>query len=261
MNYISSLLKCIFFLNFAYHVSKNKKVKQFFYDAFYCVDDFLKVGNILNNEETIDETQSEEPAPSKRFEDKYLDEYNMLESVDCSKERLDGLKNTMIMENTPIGNVIMFYDNQTENFVYYSDLTMPYRYLEVIGRKYVTTFKCKNIFVDMNKELKLIEEKKISQINSDIVKSNKKDVFAKFKTYNNNVTKEAVSAPSKNAGITDTKKDNESVILKDKANRYRYEGKLANLNFLQPVDKKHIDKRLSMSWAEYKNKLPQNIST
>jgi hypothetical protein len=135
---------------------------------------------------------------------------------------------------------------------------MPYRYLEVIGRKYVITFNCKNIFIDMSEEIKTAEDKKIKHANEattsnkNDLDSSKKDVFAKFKTYNNNVTKEVVAAPSKNSGAADIKKDNDNSILKEKANRYRSEGKLANLKFLQQVDKTQIDKRLAVSWRDFK---------
>ena len=66
----------------------------------------------------------------------------------------------------------------------------------------------------------------------------KKDVFAKFKSYNKNNTKSSasVSAPSNNISKTNIKKD-EKVVLKDKANRYNYEGKIVNYSFLKKVDK------------------------
>jgi hypothetical protein len=54
---------------------------------------------------------------------------------------------------------MMIYDNTTETFKYYIDNTIPYRYLETIGRKYVKQFNCRPIFVDMEEELKIAEEK------------------------------------------------------------------------------------------------------
>lgn len=266
--YLPNIVVGFYFTYILYTGMQNHKVKFFLYEFFCCVDKFLKNGDLLNDEDKDEDesTENKEILASEkkplRYEDKYLEQYRKLESIELTKEKLDGLKNTMIMESTPIGNVIMFYDNQTENFVYYSDLTIPYRYLEVIGRKYVITFNCKNIFVDMNEEIKTAEEKKIKHTKSVLevnasnkkeTNSNKKDVFTKFKTYNNNVTKEVVSAPPKNNGSTDIKKENDNSIFKEKANRYRSEGKLANLKFLQKVDKTQIDKRLAVSWRDFKN--------
>lgn len=260
---------CYFFYlaYLAQHISNKEKLIEF----FYVVHDFFRQSDQQIDSDSDDDNEKEEPKreekKSKRFEDKYLEEYRNLPNEDLTKEQLDGLKNNIVIENTPLGNVVMFFDNKKETFVFYSDLTMPYRYLEVVGRKYVTTYKCKNLYVDMEEQLKSAEEKKKQkqepledvalesknpekQINAA---NTKKDVFAKFKTYNNSVTKEVVAAPAKNAGNKDiTKRDNENALLKDNANKYRYEGKLANFNFLQPVDKKQLDKRLAMSWADFK---------
>jgi hypothetical protein len=46
--------------------------------------------------------------------------------------------------------------------------------------------------------------------------------------------------------------ENTNMIVKEKANRYSYEGKFANFGFLQKVDKKTVDKRYQMSFAEFK---------
>jgi hypothetical protein len=257
-----------FYLAYLARYGPNKeKVSEF----FNVVHAFLRQSDQPADSDSDDDNEKEEPKREekkpKRFEDKYLEEYKNLPNEELTKEQLDSLKNNIVMENTPLGNVVMFFDNKKETFVFYSDLTMPYRYLEVVGRKYVTTYKCKNLYVDMEEQLKSAEEKKKQkqepledvalesknpekQINAA---NTKKDVFAKFKTYNNSVTKEVVAAPAKNAGNKDiTKKDNENALLKDNANKYRYEGKLANFNFLQPVDKKQLDKRLAMSWADFK---------
>jgi len=75
------------------------------------------------------------------------------------KQRLDKLKNNFVIENTPLGNVLMVYDNERGTFKFYSDNTVPYRYLEVVGRKYVKQFNCRPIFVDMEEELILADEK------------------------------------------------------------------------------------------------------
>ena len=45
-----------------------------------------------------------------------------------------------VMEMTPVGNVIMQYDGKKESFVYYSDNIVPFRFLETVSRKYMTTF-------------------------------------------------------------------------------------------------------------------------
>jgi hypothetical protein len=42
------------------------------------------------------------------------------------------------------------------------------------------------------------------------------------------------------------------MILKENANRYSCEGKIMNYSFLKKVDRKVVDKRYGMSFAEFK---------
>jgi hypothetical protein len=192
------------------------------------------------------------------------------------KERLDGLKNNFILEKTPLGNVIMYYNNFRESFEYYSDNTIPYRFLETVSRKYVKTFNCKQIYFDMEielrkqkeaqelKELKELEElKELKELKllEDSLKGNvelekKKNVFAKFKSYNTESGTGKVNrgvAPPKNSIPNNTmKKKDEKYILKENANRYTCEGKLANFSFLKKPDRKIVDKKYAMSFGDYK---------
>ena len=91
------------------------------------------------------------------------------------KKRLENLENSLVIEKTPIGNVLMIYNASRESFKYYSDCNVPYRYLEVACRKYVKTFNCRPIYVDIEEELRIAEDeiekkkelKKIKKINDD----------------------------------------------------------------------------------------------
>jgi hypothetical protein len=42
------------------------------------------------------------------------------------------------------------------------------------------------------------------------------------------------------------------ILLKDKANRYTYEGKFANFSFLKKVDRKAVNKKFAMTFADFK---------
>jgi len=187
-------------------------------------------------------------------------------------ERFNGLKNSIIMEKTPLGNVVMFYNNARSSFEYYSDSTIPYRYLEVLGRKYVITYNCKRIYVDMSKELeeaerKLAEKKqkeeeeKKKQEAAEKAKSNpiaateephKKNVFAKFKTYNKDTSIKAAAVPLDRPAPAKQTAPQEEKVVKERANRYSFEGKLANFSFLKKVDRKAVDKLYGLSFAEFK---------
>jgi hypothetical protein len=174
------------------------------------------------------------------------------------------------MEKTPQGNVLMIYNIDRDTFTYYSDSSIPYRYLEVVGRKFVKMYNCRPLFVDMEEELRLFEEKweemrnakeeekkKVDEAKKiDQVLEPKKNVFAKFKSYNKDAGgKISMAPPPKNSipnKTTSESKENEKIILKERANCYTYEGKFANFNFLQKIEKKVFNKKLGFSFADFK---------
>lgn len=229
----------------------------------------------------ITEAKEEEPPKAILFEEKYKEEYKKADDTEISQERLEQLKNSILMERTPLGNVVMYYDNSRETFIYYSDSTIPYRYLEVVARKYVVTNRCKKLYIDMEKELKEAQEKlekkqkeeerlKLEEENKEknekegSVATNgpaKKNVFAKLKNYNRDnslktagipsdnksVSKKVIPPPDKNATST-----SEALLLKENANRYSYEGKVVNFSFLKKVERKAVDKRYAMNFADFK---------
>ena len=186
--------------------------------------------------------------------------------------KLDKFIDNYILEYTPLGNIYMRYNNDKKSFEYFSNNSMPYRYLEPVGRKYVMTYWCKPIFVDIEEELKKAEEiydKKVEE-NKDLKKFNPKNVLVKLKDYNKN-TKENSIRPMKNRtdnnamlpaqvknNLPDINKKSEKMFLKEKANRYTWEGRLTNFCPLKKIDKKVIDKNLNMTYTEFK-KLQQEL--
>jgi len=208
--------------------------------------------------------------------EKFIKRIDELSEKFVIDERLDKLKNNFVMEKTPLGNVLMLYNNKRGSFEFYSDNTIPYRYLEPVSRKYVKIFDCRPIYCDMDEELKISEQKleekekekkeqeekkkedeEENKKNNVAVVDTKKNVFAKFKSYN----KESgtghvnIAAPPKNSipnnKVTATN-SNEKVLLKENANRYSYEGKLSNFNFLKKIDRKVVDKKYGITFADFK---------
>lgn len=58
-------------------------------------------------------------------------------------------KTRILIDNTPRGNIIMFYDVYKNGFSYYSDdNNVPYRILNAVAMKYVLMFCCRDFFVD-----------------------------------------------------------------------------------------------------------------
>lgn len=57
-------------------------------------------------------------------------------------------KQRVLMENTPLGNVYMYYNAFHKSFSYHADSQIPYKLLNAVAMKYVRTFYCFDFFMD-----------------------------------------------------------------------------------------------------------------
>ena len=213
----------------------------------------------------------------KKFQeeiDKLLEELKNEEVLDAEfknkaldfilNKKLDGFINNYILEFTPLGNVYMRYNNFKKSFEYFSNNTIPYRYLETIGRKYVMTFKCKALFIDLEEELKkasvlALEKEKEKEKEKEQSTNNS---VSKFKSYNKDIKMDKLYAkgrPSQNvlppqikANLPNVNTSSEKQLLKENANRYTWEGRLSNMQLLKKVDRKVIDKNYAMTFSDFK---------
>lgn len=236
----------------------------------------ISSNGVKNFEKDIETYNNEINELERRLNDKNEIEHEALEEAKkiIINERYDKLINSFVIEKTPLGNVLMFYNNKRGTFEYYSDNTIPYRYLEVVGRKYVKMFHCRSLYFDMEEEMRKYEEKveKQQQMQrlEDEEKKNKKDtlqnnsnpnkdkknVFAKFKSYNKEAGTGHVSmgGPQKN-NVVNTQPNHtklDKLVLKENANRYTHEGKLCNFSFVKKIPRKAVDKKYALTFAEFK---------
>ena len=201
------------------------------------------------------------------------DDYRRVARNEVIKRKLDKYVDNYVLECTPLGNIYMRYNNDKKSFEYFSNNSIPYRYLEPVGRKYVITYWCKPIFVDIEEELKKAEErfdeekKKKEEEEKKMEeerKNNPKRILAQLKNYNKE-TKDVTMMPMKNrsnknnvlppqikANLPDVNKTNEKQLLKENANRYTWEGRLTNFCPLKKINKKILDKKLAMTYADFK---------
>ena len=182
------------------------------------------------------------------------------------KNKLAGFINNYVLENTPMGNVYMRYNSDKGSFEYFSNNTIPYRYLEPIGRKYVITYWCKPLFVNIedelkNAEIKYNEDEKHKQQQKeqrDENAKNPKNVLARMRDYNKtssikNRTSNNILPPQIKESLTNINtKSNEKQYLKEKANRYTWEGRLSNFCPLKHIDKKVINKNMALTYEDFK---------
>ena len=161
--------------------------------------------------------------------------------IACIRDR-----NSYVMENTPRGIVIMNIKGD-----YYADKSVPFEYLEVVYRKFCCMFKCKDVYVVMDNELKEIDL---------VPKAKTKDtkVFASFKKYNTASNKSVASIPMKKNTLSINKtslEEKNKIVLKQRINNYKYLGRISNFSLIQKIDRKKVDKKANLSFSDYKKNI------
>ena len=176
------------------------------------------------------------------------------------KECLEKLFNITIREtiNEFYGDVIMCYDHATFSFAYYGrTANIPYKYLETISRKYmIETNAPREIHVDIRDEYKKAKERTIpaaaaaaaaananANANANAPATDDGDVFVKLKSYNTvsnlnihtttNDTNEKTHkfvTPSGTATEAKASTSSSTKIIREKANRYSYRGKIQDFD-------------------------------
>jgi len=181
-------------------------------------------------DKTIDyNTNIEEEFYNKdKYKNTIIHPLNMLET---------NWKKRILFENTPRGNIIMYYDAYKQGFAYYSDsYNLTYGLLNAVAMKYVMTYYCRDFFMDdgitpIEKASPLIKihmdepEKK-----NDVKKNHMKKTLNKINTLTQNFSaqknqqkmKQIIEPP-----ITNT-------------NRFIYLGKIINFKFLQSESKHNL---------------------
>jgi hypothetical protein len=234
---------------------------------------------VIATDPPVATTDAAMPATNEpKFEDKFLDRYLALKLQSASElttEFIESLMNCFVMEYTPNGNIIMFYDYKRETFSYYADNVMPYRFLEVLGRKYVCTFLCPSLYKYSSPDLvatcdtiNAVENEKkeetvvpvkpeIETKKLDKPDKPEKSVFAKFKSYNKDtsnkvVTKDAPSSAPKHATVANAVNAPTVAETNVVTNRYTCHGKIGNMPFLKKIDRAVVDKNYKMSFADFK---------
>ena len=189
----------------------------------------IMLWNQDDDDDTEDEDEGVEEVPEIAFENRYFTEYDDLEEKELTDKFVKDLTLNVIREETPKGEVLMYYGHEMGSFIYYSKTKeIPYKYLETLARKYVITYDCKRIYIDIRKEYEKglnkyneMKENKTTDGGSeggaatgdDGGAKKKKQLFASFKTYNRK-------------SEVNIKQKDKIYILREKSNRYSYRGKI-----------------------------------
>ena len=188
------------------------------------------------------------------------------------QEKMDRIHLMKIIENTPLGNVLMYYDIKQQTFCYQGPKNIPFKYLETVARKYVKIFNCKSLYIDSVKEIeqakqtlkeeeerekmKQQDKNESSQETTDEAnkeKESEQDVFASFKNYkasdinkksniknikrlvDNNTNSDILNAYQEQQN---KKRDAENLVVPSRTNRFTYKGKIDTETFFKKTENK-----------------------
>ena len=165
----------------------------------------------------------------------------------------------ILLETTPRGNVIMYFDAYKLGFAYYCDQSVvSYDILNAMAMKYVRLYSCSDFFMDETFcgspliKIHLLEEPKKPMdlsggkvvIGGSSKGNNGKSPFAKLRNYAKE-SKDSIKDKDKDFKKNTDEKENEKEKEKEKENekeknknKFMYLGKINNFKILQSIPKK-----------------------
>lgn len=230
----------------------------FFVTALFVHDKEPESLSDNNDSEDEDEEEDEEiDNESVKYCKKYWDDYNNLLERDLTDDNISSIEKCTIIDNLPFyGCIHMQYNKEYNGFHYYNDrgANIPYKMLSTVARKFVTTYDCKNLYVNLSDELekskKVLEEieRRIKQPTEEEIKE---DVFVNLKT-----TK-----------VKELSKDKKAeYLIKGNFVRFRYIGKVEDMEVFKKTSKDenldNNDKPTRMiDFATFKNMFTSSNNT
>ena len=171
-------------------------------------------------------------------------------------------KSRILIENTPRGNVMMYFNPYLLSYHYYSDeQIIPYKILEQVATKYVVMFRCKDFFIDVEKRphnqiLDVLQREedslkskkmKVNDITKCVnIQSDSKDVFAALKDYRSEVKTDATKTdPNGSSRFMKETKTKAKLVKRAEepkfSNKFVRIGKMCEFNITQKPTNKKIE--------------------
>lgn len=118
--------------------------------AFY-IGNFLTKSMIRDSSENVD-SDDEVESVEDEFECRYDIDFKALDKKVAPPKKI--VKNYVSTVDTPIGDVVMTYDVDSDTFIYYSERrTIPIRFLDTVCKKFVIEHDCKVFYKEENVEV------------------------------------------------------------------------------------------------------------
>lgn len=174
------------------------------------------------------------------FNNNFIDYSEVVDS--SNNDYIDG----MYEEETPVGKVIMTYDDDKGVFNYYCDRYISNKMLEVVCRGFVLKYECYDKLVDYTEEgirrysvlQKVLEEKE--KIEQDEKNTKEDDIFANMKPYNKKKSENSTS--------------NNDIMIKTNFNKFKNCGRLETYITTSKPTALSEGVQQEVSYKDFKNK-------
>lgn len=191
----------------------------------------------------------------EKKEEKYEEKYPIDMMNELLKSKTEVSKNTVLMENTPEGNVMMRYNLDREGFEYWCDnKNIKYDYLETVARKFVITNFCIELYKDRFKSIenqkKEKEEQQKKEEEEEEIEENDIDKKIEEELETESSDDDVFVKPKKviNTGKEKENKKEEEIVAQE-ANKYLYMGRIKE--FAWVIKPKVENKVKKMSYADW----------
>jgi hypothetical protein len=176
---------------------------------------------------------------NKNIDNLFYDKEKYAEAMKLENKDIELIwKKRILFENTPYGNIIMYYDTYKQGFAYYSDINgISYDVLNGVAMKYAITYRCRDFYMDENT---------IEYFISPLV-----DIYGDFlKTDTNDENKKKIEN-YRNESVNAKLKKNKIKMVS--TNKFICLGKIYNFSFLNERSSTQPQDENKMSYSDYKD--------
>ena len=209
-----------------------------------------------DSEESINDVGEDDDSESVKYCKKYWEHYKNLEERDLSDEDISRIEKCVVIDNLPFyGGLHMQYNKEYNGFCYYNNrgANIPYKMLSTVARKFVTSFDCKKLYINLNDELE--KSKKVLA-----------EIERKIKEPTDEEIKESVFINLKANRNKELSKDKKAeYLIKGNFIKFKYMGKVEELEvFKKNKDDEKVDtesKSRMIDFATFKNMFKTSNNT
>jgi len=183
--------------------------------------------DVSDSEEEDIKKEEEEENESVKYCKKYWEAYENLLERELSDDDISSIEKCSVIDNLPFyGGIHMQYNKEYEGFYYYNNrgANIPYKMLSTVARKFVTTFDCKKLYINLSDELE--KSKKVLE-----------EIERRIKEPSEEEVKESV--------FLNPKTSREKELSKDKKAEYLVKGNFIKFKYMGKVDDMEAFKKKS----------------